>query len=217
MILSRILLNPAFRDVWRWLKDPAVMHGVLWQVFPGVDPTPDARSRISMLYRAEQDTRSGHLLVYVQSDREPQWNLFPRDALLDRPWIRPVAEKYASIEVGDRFAFRIRACPRREVGVRATKEAKQIRRTARGAEAVAWLARQGIRHGFSLVGGDDSVQSIDESSRGHLGGAAWTFLGTRFDGQLRVVDPASMRTALRGGIGPRKAYGYGLLSIARPR
>jgi CRISPR system Cascade subunit CasE len=214
MILSRILLNPAYRDVWRWLREPKVMHGVLWTVFPGVPRAPDARASIALLYRAEQDARSGHLLVYVQADAVPRWELFPADALLDRPWTRSVKEVHASVETGDAFAFRLRACPRREAGSGQSKhvpvaERTRTQRVVQGPEALAWLARQGVRHGFRIEG----VQGIDEhSERGRL-----FLMGTRFDGRLHVTDAAAFRAALRAGVGPQKAYGYGLVTIARPR
>lgn len=38
--------------------------------------------------------------------------------------------------------------------------------------------------------------------------------GVRFDGVLRVTDVEVLLDALRGGIGPAKAFGFGLLSLA---
>ncbi|MEW6230411.1 MAG: type I-E CRISPR-associated protein Cas6/Cse3/CasE, partial [Bacillota bacterium] len=36
----------------------------------------------------------------------------------------------------------------------------------------------------------------------------------RYDGVLRVKDPTLFKKALFGGIGPGKAFGFGLLSVA---
>jgi CRISPR-associated protein Cas6/Cse3/CasE subtype I-E len=36
----------------------------------------------------------------------------------------------------------------------------------------------------------------------------------QFDGYLQVIDPDKLLTALRQGIGPAKAFGCGLLSLA---
>ena len=41
--------------------------------------------------------------------------------------------------------------------------------------------------------------------------------GVRFDGELTVTDPGELRDAVAAGIGPAKAFGFGLLSLARPR
>jgi CRISPR system Cascade subunit CasE len=37
----------------------------------------------------------------------------------------------------------------------------------------------------------------------------------RFDGVLRVTDAARLVEAVRSGIGPAKAFGFGLLSLRR--
>ncbi len=44
-----------------------------------------------------------------------------------------------------------------------------------------------------------------------------TFGAVLFEGRLRVTDADRFRAALAGGIGPAKAYGFGLLSIAPAR
>ena len=42
-----------------------------------------------------------------------------------------------------------------------------------------------------------------------------TFASVLFDGELVVTDAELFRTALASGVGTSKAYGFGLLSIAR--
>ena len=39
--------------------------------------------------------------------------------------------------------------------------------------------------------------------------------GVRFNGLLQVTDPEKLMQAVRNGIGPAKAFGFGLLSLAR--
>ncbi|MFE7633684.1 type I-E CRISPR-associated protein Cas6/Cse3/CasE [Kitasatospora sp. NPDC057518] len=43
---------------------------------------------------------------------------------------------------------------------------------------------------------------------------AVTLTTATFEGRLRISDPALLQTALLGGIGPSKAYGCGLLTLA---
>ena len=110
----------------------------------------------------------------------------------------------------------------------------------REAEQIDWLVRQGERHGFRLVpqertwtpgrserdapGGDEpgseplyAVQTAKQTMRGRRRNAALTHLAVTFDGELAVTDADRFRAALRDGIGPAKAYGFGLLSVRRPR
>ena len=54
----------------------------------------------------------------------------------------------------------------------------------------------------------------DPVRRGRRDGTAITFEGVRFDGLLRIVDDAAFRAGVIHGIGPDKAFGFGLLSFA---
>jgi CRISPR system Cascade subunit CasE len=43
-----------------------------------------------------------------------------------------------------------------------------------------------------------------------------TFQSVRFEGLLTVIDPERFCQTLAAGIGSAKAFGFGLLSVARP-
>jgi CRISPR system Cascade subunit CasE len=77
---------------------------------------------------------------------------------------------------------------------------------------LAWLDRQGERAGFgvetALVTGSDSVQA-------RKGNMRVTLLRVCFEGVLVVKDAAALAAAISAGIGHGKAFGCGLLSLAR--
>ncbi|MEU0203596.1 MULTISPECIES: type I-E CRISPR-associated protein Cas6/Cse3/CasE [unclassified Streptomyces] len=50
--------------------------------------------------------------------------------------------------------------------------------------------------------------------RKHKGGREVVVASATFQGRLRVTDASALRTALLSGIGPSKAYGQGLLTLA---
>src|SRR5207247_1467305 len=95
-----------------------------------------------------------------------------------------------------------------------------------------WLLRKGETGGFGVPGewvdarhpetGDPiqlpnfRVDGIPEGREpngkpGHEG----AFLAVRFDGVLTVTDADTFRATVAGGIGSGKAFGFGLLSLAR--
>lgn len=105
-------------------------------------------------------------------------------------------------------------------------------------EQVQWLVRQGARHGFALVpqertwtarvdpgapAAPDAPSFVLTTASARTGGARGrqrvqlTHNAVTFDGELTVTDADAFRIALRTGIGPAKAYGFGLLSVRSPR
>lgn len=99
-------------------------------------------------------------------------------------------------------------------------------------DRLLWLRRQGERCGFDLakatlapgIGGADSRQFTATRAdpapplTGRLAGQQLdrrlTFSTALFEGELVVKDPDAVRSAIISGIGPGKAFGCGLLSIA---
>lgn len=92
-------------------------------------------------------------------------------------------------------------------------------------ERIAWLKRQGERCGFAL--GETRLEPVGRpllDARADIGGVLHgqsrqnrqlTFDTCVFEGLLEVTDEAKLREAIRGGIGPGKAFGCGLLSLAK--
>ncbi len=80
---------------------------------------------------------------------------------------------------------------------------------ARRSHHLAWLARKAAGCGFALdgdVGLERRILSVPQK-----GGLAIDHC--EFSGRLTVTDHARFAAALEHGIGPRAAYGYGLLSL----
>ncbi len=93
---------------------------------------------------------------------------------------------------------------------------------------VDWLIRKAKECGFAMldVRSVPDVLDLRAAAEGKLKG--WrrttsfssaspqrlTFGSVVFEGRLRITDADVFRLALARGIGPGKAYGFGLLSIA---
>jgi CRISPR system Cascade subunit CasE len=79
-------------------------------------------------------------------------------------------------------------------------------------EQTAWIERQGERHGFfvqSLV-----VRGHDLLNRSSAEKSPISVQRVCFEGFLEVRKTATFAQALVAGIGPAKAFGCGLLSVA---
>src|SRR5690606_4567777 len=93
-------------------------------------------------------------------------------------------------------------------------------------DQLAWLERKALAHGFRTLRSRASsgVPNARALSGARVTGCrpdvsnperrTMTFGSVLFEGVLRVTDKALFRQALERGIGPGKAYGFGLLTIA---
>jgi CRISPR system Cascade subunit CasE len=166
---------------------------------------------------------SGRPRILLQSRTLPDWEgigvkgwLFQADPAIDL-FNRL---RLGSLEVGQRFRFRLRANPC------VTRNGKRLG-LLRLEEQEAWIARKGCRHGFSLPQltsfdlADVSPERVDVRisqeqmlrGRQHSGNGI-SIYSVLYDGMLMVSDPNAFRDGLRTGIGHGKALGLGLLSLA---
>lgn len=235
MYVSRIVLNARDRQARTWLSDCHALHRLIMSGFPPVG-TPSARASLGVLYRVEPVTAPPDVPVLVQSTAKPHWTPQP-DAIIRIDTPRSLDKLVESMQPGNRYRFRLRANPTRRIHRRATLEldAKSTRaRTEEAAsigkrveltgeeEQIAWLKRRGEAAGFSVIATrlipDHDVLALHVRPSGKVDGRKQgqrLTLGTvLFDGILQVTDDARLREALVTGIGPGKAFGCGLLSIA---
>jgi CRISPR system Cascade subunit CasE len=124
-----------------------------------------------------------------------------------------VKQERAGIRAGDSFLFRLKANTTRKILTKsgadgARNNGKRV--PVRGeVERHAWLSRHALASGFKF--GD--VRITELGAKGRPGGVR--LAGAVFDGALQVEDAARFVAALAEGVGPAKAYGFGLLSIRR--
>lgn len=221
MYLSLLRLNPASAAVQRDLRDVQALHQRVMSAFPDVlDPEVEARAYFGVLYRLELNRYSGQVLLYVQSRVEPDWGRLPASYLtpadgLPNPAVKRVDEAYARIREGRVLRFRLRANPTRKIDTKSgpNGEKRNGRRVPlSGLDAqLGWMERKAREHGFELLEATVAAAGASERVRSYTTGR--TFQGVLFEGRLVVRDAGRFREALERGIGPGKAYGYGLLSV----
>jgi CRISPR system Cascade subunit CasE len=243
MYLSRLVLNPLSKDVWRDLGDCRKMHRTVMSGFPTVNAPNRARAILGVLYRLEMTPHEGRIIAYVQSMTEPEWAalvdkgyLLSHDACGDpegNPSVKAIGAHYDAICTGDVLRFRILANPTVKVGTstKADREAGLPKSNGRRVpivvrdQQVHWLERKAEQNGFELLSAtaDDTIPDVAQTEMRSVHDGRWrddqedriTVYGVMFDGRLRVVDTLAFGSALRVGIGPAKAYGCGLLSVSR--
>lgn len=210
MYFSRLLLDPANADARRDLQSPYDMHRTLQRAFPGGEPEENR-----LLFRIEphQHGTQGSTVLVQSSSERPDWSYLTGRSdgyalSVDGPKkVNPAPGE------GQVLSFRLLGNPTKK------RNGRRIALTDEE-DYRGWLERKGRLHGFEPMYANASAYWINgdaqPGSDGYAKGNIPHF-AVRFDGLLRVTDQAEMRDTLAAGIGPAKAFGFGLLSLARPQ
>lgn len=235
--LSRLRLNLRDRRVRQDLSNSQALHRRLLDAFPEAT----ARGEIELLYRVEASRggQSPEYIVLVQSGAEPDWSRLDGGYLQvdshgfgwsetpDAP-SKEISEKFRQIDSGDQFRFRLRANPTKKYHYKpgdVDKNGKPRRSTGPNGTRIPllddvdlrdWLVNKGSQHGFRVLGARWQPDPVtgDRQRGAKANGTSLTHYAVLFEGVLKVTDDTAFQDALMGGIGPGKAYGFGLLSLA---
>jgi CRISPR system Cascade subunit CasE len=203
MHLTRLNLNSQHWQARRDLSDAYEMHRSLSRAFVADAASKPAR----FLWRLESaGSSAAGPMVLIQSEGAPNWTALTSlpNYLARAPEVKEFAME-PLVDLQSRYRFRLLANPT------VTRDGKRLGLVGNDAQ-LAWLARQGERHGFAIeaarVDTTDTMGSRKGDQRISLRRAC-------FDGFLRVDNTALLIQAIQLGIGPGKAFGCGMLSIAR--
>jgi CRISPR system Cascade subunit CasE len=218
MYLSRLILNSRCRRVQSEVSRTYDLHRTVMAAFP--DDLSQRSERV--LFRLEADYREDRLALLVQSWQAPDWHHLAGPGFADylahdggpNPAIKSVALDFSAGQV---LAFRLLANP-------TVKRAGTRVGLVRQEEQMAWLWRKAGDAGFRVVAAKTGSHELVSQflNRGDAAGLSQTslkvtHLGVQFDGLLQVVDSARLLETVRRGIGSAKGFGYGMLTLARPR
>ncbi|MDO8843401.1 type I-E CRISPR-associated protein Cas6/Cse3/CasE [Methylicorpusculum sp.] len=195
---------------WQQAKNPYQFHQALWKLFPDCD---DAER--DFLFRVEQFQSGVGAHVLLQSALKPEGSE-------QSPLLLAQREFALNVPKSQRLRFRLRANPIKTIkdSGKGTveKKGKTFTRTVRvpllhEEQQQAWLERkfQGFALLETLIVQPEPVMYFRKPKEGRSG-KIQTVL---FDGVINVTDQAQFAAQILHGIGPAKAFGCGLLSVAR--
>lgn len=201
MYLTQLSLNRLDRKTMIMLADIYKLHQTILQGF-----IPYQNSD-RVLFRVEPEERNALVSVLIQSTLEPDWSLLKE---ANQAVISVKTKEFApQLLPGDVLRFRLRANPT------ICREGKRYG-LIRDESLREWLTKKADKIGAEFV---DTV-TMDEGyingykNNGHTRHKV-TVKIARFEGRVRVVNAELFIHTLESGIGPAKAFGCGLLSVAR--
>jgi CRISPR system Cascade subunit CasE len=196
---------------WQLAKNPYQLHQALWRLFPGQEPSAERE----FLFRVEQIQQGVGSNVLLQSPLPPQ-------NAEQTPIVLAQREYELHLTEGQRFRFRLRANPIKTIkdSSKGTveKNGKIFTKTVRVPlihedQQQAWLERklQGMAQLETLILQPEPVTYFRKAKE-NRSGKIQTVL---FDGVLMVTNATEFNLQVVKGIGAAKAFGCGLISIAR--
>lgn len=200
MYLSKILITGlACRNSYE-------IHRALWKLFPA-----DAEAARDFLFRVERSDRN-HAEVLMQSDRQPEISTNGARILASK-------EYPLSFQVGQCLRFLLVANPVKtindEMGRKDVEgETKKCRvPLIREDEQRTWITRkyENAASFESLIIDPVFPLRFRKSKENRAG----KIQPVKFQGVLTVEKPEAMIELVHSGIGPAKAFGCGLLSLAK--
>lgn len=227
MFLTRVILDPSRRLARKYLGSPQVMHAVVLKATGGDESDGPGR----VLWRVDRGQTTS---LYVLSPTEPNCAQILEEAGVAGGTARTLDYEpfLAQLANDQTWGFRLTANPSRAIS-----QGPGVRGKRSGHVTVAqqrqWLLDRAPRLGFSLepVGSGSETESSESSltvvrrARPVFGRDnpqreqrdRVTINQTVYEGVLRVTDAATLRQSLVAGIGRSKAYGCGLMTLARTR
>jgi CRISPR system Cascade subunit CasE len=211
--LSRLQLDPRSRQARTDLANPYQLHATLCHAFAGPEEKPPR-----FLWRLEE---GGVPVVLVQSVVEPHWERlearFPgyfvqKPDERPNPVCKPLPLEH--LQPSQVLRFRLRANPTVTRKDPQNPEKRKRHGLKSVEEQLEWLARQGQKGGFAVLGAM-VAQSERVRMYKHYGSDPIVLQSVLYEGHLKITDLEAFKATLARGLGHAKALGFGLLSIAR--
>lgn len=213
--LSRFEFHRARREAKRLLASPNSIHGAVLAAFRA-PPTGSSVDRL--LWRIDQNDHRA--VLYLLSSQAPDLtHLVEAAGWLEGPGWETIdyTPMLAALAVGQEWGFRLVANPARSIRDRSEGRSRRVGHVT-AEQQRSWLAQRASSIGASFDMGfaEPSIALTCRSQLvfGHKGSTI-SIATAQFDGMLKVVDVGLLRRALVEGIGPAKAYGCGLMTLAR--
>ncbi|MFH1737512.1 MAG: type I-E CRISPR-associated protein Cas6/Cse3/CasE [bacterium] len=157
----------------------------------------------------------GRVMLLVQSAIWPKWDYaFQNVPFLSACEVKPFD---AAFENGQRLRFRLVANPTRKICTKTGADGRRRhgkRVPVPTDQLFDWLARKAKESGFSINTGSTTIQPGYVYANRKPDSKGQRLRSVLYEGILTVAIADKFNSTLIQGVGPGKAFGFGLLSVA---
>ena len=213
MFLTRFEMNSARRDAKKLLGSPQAMHAAVLSSFPSTREPSAGR----VLWRVDES--GPHTWLYIVGPHHPDLAHLVEQAgwpTIDTVRTRPYGPLLDSLEKGARWGFRLTANPTRSTRIGDSTRSQRVGHVT-AQQQTDWFLERATSWGITLPEteyGPAVVVHNRKTWQFNRKGARVTIATATFDGEFIIEDPEQVRMSLSAGIGPAKAYGCGLMTLA---
>lgn len=211
MILTRTYLNARRQGARKLLASPHAMHAAVLSSFP-----PGVRVG-RPLWRIDTDDPLRPALYLLSEERPDLTHVEEQAGWPSSPTTHSASCEplFDSLRNGQTWAFRLKANPTHRAQIR---DRSRIVAHVTVAQQIEWLAKRSEGLGIQIT--QAATPTFDVVAREMLrfrrDSATVTLGVATFEGRLVVSDREALIAAMRTGVGRAKAYGCGLMTLARP-
>lgn len=215
MYLSRVQLDEKRRETIKALASPQILHAAIARALPG--------DKERSLWRV--DRYDDKLYILLQSIERPDLASFTEQfGFVHMPdEIKSYDMFLENLRAGQSWRFRLRANPTHSIKLPDNSRGKVFSHITVGHQR-QWLIDRSDKLGFTLpkshlaegLSNEYMFEVVESDKILFRRGDGKVTLGIAvFEGILTITDADTFNDALRNGIGRAKAYGCGLLTLAR--
>jgi len=207
MYLSRVALDSQNRRKMKDLTHLGAYHNWIESCFPK-EWEENVRSR--KLWRI--DTLHGKKYILLVSDEKPDLEVFEKYGIQGSAQTKPYNKYLESIEEGNTFRFRVTLNPVRALSQGAGKRGRVVPEIT-AEQQMRFLESRAEKLGFELISGEYQIVERSWEPFNKQGQKMIRLNKATYEGLLIVTNKDKFYHTLTRGIGKKKAYGFGLMTV----
>lgn len=207
MYLSRVEIDYKNRLTSKELNHLGAFHNWVEQSFPK-ELEQNKRSR--KLWRIDNLQNRSYLLVL--SDDMPDLNMLEKYGVKGTGETKEYEEFLNSLKDGDRMKFRVVLNTTKSISNRKFGRGKVIPLTSEE-DQIKYLIDRSEKNGFELHPEDFYLVRSGFEKVLKNGEQRLDLVKAEFQGELTIIDIEKFKDTLVNGIGKKKAYGFGMMTV----
>lgn len=204
MYLVKLDLDVLNRKTYDYLQNPNLLHGALCAA------VEKSREEARLLFRTVTERRRNSIYVYTRIPlREKKL-----PAGLQFIAQRDLTEWIYALQPSTLLSYDLLAVPSKKLFNDSSKNSRRVI-LRNSDERRDWVRRHFNTSGCRIQALDEGCEKRVHIYKGHEN-RSFIINGYTYTGYLEVVRPEALEHLLESGIGPEKAYGFGMVMIGRP-